>query len=175
MMKRLLVVALLLCGVAPRTAWAASHFFTNQYGTISISEQGVVSKGSELVALGQIVASHGHSLGTVNFTAGTLIEGTIAGGGAFSDFGSSFVITGDGNQGVPKGPIFVGAYVGKVHWKLISQDGQKLTFQLNGRILGTLYTGRMVELTSKQTITATEDQLAQGIGHIEIGKGIGFP
>lgn len=174
-MKRIILVALLLCALAPRTAWAVSHWFVNQYGTVSISYPGMVSKGSELTAFGQIVRTKGHSLGSVNFAIGPLLDGTLAGGGNFSDFGSSFIVTGNGNQGVPKGPIFVGAFKGKVHWKLISQVGQKLVFHLNGRILGFLYDGRMVELASKQTIVTTEEQLGQGIAHIQMGRVIGYP
>lgn len=174
-MRRIIFVALLICVLAPRTAWAVSHWFTDQYGTVSIAYPGIVSQGSELVAFGQIVRTKGHSLGSVNFTVGALLDGTLAGGGHFSDFGSSFIVTGNGNQGVPKGPIFVGAFKGKVHWKLISQDGQKLVFHLNGRILGYLYDGRMVELASKQTIVTTEEQLSEGVGHIQMGRVIGYP
>ena len=174
-MKRVIVVALLVCVLATQPAWAVSHWFINQYGTVSIADAGVVSNGSELIAFGQIVRTKGHSLGSINFTVGPLLDGTLAGGGNFSDFGSSFIVTGNGNQGVPKGPIFVGAFKGKVHWKLISQDGQKLVFHLNGRILGYLYDGRMVELASKQTIVTTEEQLSQGIGQIQMGRVIGYP
>ena len=171
----ILKAALLLGTLAPGTAWAVSHWFNNQFGTVSISYPGVVSKGSELTAFGQIVPTKGHSLGSVNFTVGPLLAGSIAGGGDFSDFGSSFIVTGNGNQGVPKGPIFVGAFKGKVHWKLISQDGQKMVFHLNGRILGYLYDGRMVELASKQTIVTTEAQLGKGVAHIQTGRVIGYP
>ena len=174
-MKRFAVVALLLCAFVPRASWAVSHWFTNQYGTVSIADAGIVSRGSELVAFEQIVPLKGHSLGSVNFTVGPLLVGSLSGGGDFSDFGSSFIVTGNGNQGVPKGPIFVGAFKGKVHWKLIAQDGEKLIFHLNGRIVGYLYDGRRVELASKQTIVTTEEQLSQGIGHIQIGKVIGYP
>lgn len=165
-----LLIALLVCSFFPGKACAAEHFFSNRYGTVSISEGGIVSKGSELVAFGQVVATKGHSLGYVNFTMGALLDGTIEGGGHFSSSGSSFIVTGNGNQGVPKGPIFVGAYVGKVRWKLIRQEGEKLVFHLNGRIKGTLYTGGMVELMARQTIVVTEQQLSKGIGHIKIGE-----
>ncbi len=174
-MKRILLIALLVCVLAPRTAWAVSHWFTNEYGTVSISNSGIVSRGSELVALNQIVRTKGHSLGSVNFTVGALLDGSLTGGGHFSDFGSSFIVTGNGNQGVPKGPIFVGAFRGKVHWKLISHDGQTLVFHLNGRILGQLYNGSMVELAAKETIVTTEGQLSHGIGHIQMGRVIGYP
>ena len=172
---RVFILALLLGALSPRIAWAVSHWFVNEYGTVSISYPGIVSKGSELTAFGQIIRTKGHSLGSVNFTVGPLLQGSLAAGGDFSDFGSSFIVTGNGNQGVPKGPIFIGAFKGKVHWKLISQEGRRLVFHLNGRILGQLYDGRMVELASKQTIVATQEQLGQGIGHIEIGRVIGYP
>ena len=174
-MRRTIVVALLICVLAPRTAWAVSRWFINQYGTVSIAYPGIVSKGSELVAFGQIVPTKGHSLGSVSFTVGALLDGSLTGGGHFSDLGSSFIVTGNGNQGVPKGPIFIGAFKGKVHWKLISQDGQKLVFHLNGRIVGYLYDGRMVDLVSKQTIVTTEEQLSKGIAHIQMGRVIGYP
>ena len=169
-MKRTTILALLACALLPIAAWASMHFFDNERGTISISESGIESKGTQLVRLGQIVPPPGHSLGPVKFLTGALISGTLAEGGKFSSLGSSFVVIGRGNYGEPKGTIFVGAFHGGIHWTLISKNGANLVFELHGTIQGQLWNGRMVRLQTKQTIVTTEEQLAKGIGHILIGK-----
>ena len=168
-MKRTTILALLACAL-PIAAWASMHLFDNERGTISISESGIESKGSQLVRVGQIGPPPGHSLGPVKFTTGPLISGTLSEGGKFSSLGSSFVVIGRGNYGEPKGTIFVGAFHEGIHWTLISKNGANLVFELRGTVQGQLWNGRQVRLQTKQTIITTEEQLAKGIGHILIGK-----
>jgi hypothetical protein len=174
-MRRMIVVALLLVAFLPGAVFAAEDFFNNERGTISISNPGIVSKGSQLVYCGGIVPPAGHSLGPVSFSTGALTSGTLTGGGTFSSVGSSFLVIGKGDYGEPKGTIFVGGFHGKVHWTLISQNGVKLVFRLHGAVTGTLYDGRIVTLSTHQTIVTTKEQLAQGIGHIVSGKTIAYP
>jgi len=77
-------------------AWA-DIILTNQFGTIAVSNSGIVSKGSQLKSYDSIVAAPGHSLGSVSFTTGALNGGTLAGGGSFSSVGSTFNVIGKGN------------------------------------------------------------------------------
>jgi len=170
-MRRVVVLALLALAIAlPMTAWADGIDLTNKFGTISISNSGITSKGSELTSFNGIQAPPGHSLGTVSFSTGALLTGSIAAGGTFSSTGSSFVVIGKGNYGEPKGVIFSGSFVGPISWTLVSNTKNLLLYQLSGTISGQLYTGRMVTGTTTQDIYSTKGQLAQGIGHIQLGN-----
>ncbi len=163
----LIVLALAL----PLTAFADGIVLTNQNGSISISTAGISSFGSQLKSFNGVVAPPGHSLGSVRFSTGALISGSIAAGGTFSSTGSSFVVIGKGNYGQPKGTIFNGSFVGPIIWTLTSPPGAKnLTFTLSGTIQGMLYNGRMVSGTTVQNIYTINGQLAQGIGHIKVGS-----
>jgi PEP-CTERM motif-containing protein len=163
----LIVLALAL----PLTAFADGIVLTNQNGSIAISNAGITSIGSQLRSFNGIVAPPGHSLGSVSFSTGALISGSIATGGTFSSTGSSFVVIGKGNYGQPKGTIFSGSFVGPIIWTLTSPPGAKnLTFTLSGTIQGMLFDGRMVSGTTVQNIYTIKGQLAQGIGHIKVGS-----
>jgi hypothetical protein len=165
------VVVLALLAVAlPMAAWADGISLTNQYGTLSISAAGITSTLSHLQSFNGITAPPGHSLGTVSFSTGALISGSLAAGGVFSATGSSFIVTGSGNYGEPKGTIFSGSFVGPIDWTLTSPPGSKnLTYTLSGEIQGMLYNGHMVTGTTTQTIFTVGQQLTQGIGHIRVG------
>ena len=168
-MRRVVVLALLALAL-PMAAWADGIDLTNQFGSISVSAAGITSTQSQLTSFNGIVAPKGHSLGTVSFSTGALVSGSVAAGGVFSATGSSFVVIGKGNYGEPKGTIFSGSFVGPITWTLTSAPGQKnLTYSLSGTIQGMLYNGRMVTGTTTQTIFTVQGQLAQGVGHIRVG------
>jgi len=167
-MRRVVVLALLAMAL-PMAAFASGIDLVNKGGTISISSSGITSKGSQLVQFNGIVAPPGHSLGSVSFSTGALMSGSLATGGTFSSAGSSFVVMGKGNFGQPKGVIFNGAFTGNISWTLVSQSGQTLTFTLSGQIQGMDFNGRLVKGTTSQTIVTTVSQLAKGIGHIKGG------
>ena len=167
-MRRVLVLALLALAL-PMAAWADGIDLVNKFGSISISASGISSVHSQLKQFNGVVASPGHSLGSVSFSTGALISGTIQTGGTFSDVGSSFVVIGKGNQVPHKGTIFSGAFVGPVTWTLVSQNGQSLVYTLSGTIQGTLWNGHFITGTTTQTIVSTPGQIAQGIGHIRLG------
>ena len=172
-MRRVLVLALLAVAL-PMAAWADGIDLVNQFGSISISNAGITSVGSQLKQFNNVVASPGHSLGTVSFSTGALLTGSITGGGTFSDVGSSFVVIGKGNQVPHKGVIFNGSFLGPISWTLVAQSGASLTFELSGTIQGTLWNGRFVTGTTTQTIHSTNGQIALGIGHIRTGNTV-FP
>jgi PEP-CTERM motif len=167
-MRRVLVLALLALAL-PMAAWADGIDLTNHFGTISITTAGITSKGSQLWSYNSIVAPAGKGLGSVTFTTGALLTGSIANGGTFSSVGSTFVVIGKGNYGQPKGTIFTGSFVGPITWTVVSKVGQNWTFQLSGEIQGTLYDGRTVSGTTTQIIYSVPAQLAKGIGHIRLG------
>jgi hypothetical protein len=168
-MRRVVVLALLALAL-PMAAWADGIVLTNDFGSLSISSAGIASVGSQLKSFNGITAPPGHSLGSVSFTTGALSSGSIAAGGTFSATGSSFIVTGTGKYGEPKGTIFSGTFVGPITWTLTSGPGVKnLTYTLSGTIQGMLYDGRMVTGTTTQSIYTVNGQLTQGIGHIRVG------
>ena len=151
-------------------AWADGINLVNSFGSVSVSNAGIVSNNSQLKWFNGIQATHGHSLGYVNFSTGALLTGSIAAGGTFSDVGSSFYVWGAGHQGVPLGTIFSGTFVGPIDWTLVSGSGTgNLTYELSGVLRGMLYTGQIVSGMTTQTIFSTGGQLSKGIGHIRTG------
>jgi hypothetical protein len=147
-MRRVLVLALLALAL-PMAAWADGIDLVNRFGSITISAAGITSNKSQLKQFNGISAGSG-SLGSVTFSTGALVSGSILTGGTFSDVGSSFV--------------------GPVAWTLVAQSGQSLTYTLSGTIQGTLWNGHFVTGTTTQTIYSTNGQITMGIGHIRVGN-----
>lgn len=168
-MRRVLILALLAVAL-PMAAWADGIDLVNKFGSISISAAGISSVGSQLKQFNNVVADPGHSLGSVSFSTGALLSGSLLSGGTFSDAGSSFVVTGKGNQVPHKGVIFNGAFVGPISWTLVAQNGQSLTYELSGAIQGTLWNGRFVTGSTTQTIYSVPGQIMLGVGHIRAGQ-----
>ena len=163
-MRKTLVIALLSLAL-PIACWANGIDFTNKGGTLQISGSGIISKGAVLHSYAGIVAPTGHNLGSVSYTTGALISGSLAAGGTFSSTGSSFLVIGKGNYGQPKGVIFNGAFVGNITWTYLGKINGVQQYQLTGQISGQLYNGRTVTGTTTQTYWTTKSQLAKGIVH----------
>ena len=169
-MRRVVVLALLALAL-PMAAWADNITLNNLFGTISVTNSGISSVGSQLHSFNSIVAPAGHSLGSVSFNTGALLTGSITTGATFAGgASSSFIVTGKGNFGQPKGAIFTGSFVGPVNWTVVSHVKQTWTFQLSGTITGTLWDGRSATGTTVQTFTTSNGQLFKGIGHIRVGN-----
>ncbi|MFY9646883.1 MAG: PEP-CTERM sorting domain-containing protein [Terriglobales bacterium] len=162
-MKR---VAIVLCSCAlllPIAARADEILLTNQSGTVTLTNAGIVSAGSNLTDF-RYDRTHtppGQVLGSVSFSTGALISGTLFGGGIFSDMNSSFDVTGSGKYGVPKGAIFTGSFQGPIDWTLLSHTGSNYVFDLSSDLAGMLYTGRTVEGNTVQTIYVNLNQWNQ--------------
>jgi hypothetical protein len=149
-------------------AWADGIDLINHFGTASISNAGIFSKGSQLAQYKNI--NLGHSLGSVSFGTGALVSGSLQAGGIFSSVGSFFNVVGKGPGGQPKGAIFTGAFVGPISWTLVSQTGASLVYQLSGAISGQLFNGHVVSGTTTQLFHTTPAQLAKGVIHIQSGN-----
>ena len=78
-MRRVLVLALLALAL-PMAAWADGIDLVNLHGSISISSAGITSVGSQLHQFNGVVAPSGHTLGSVSFSTGALLSGSIAAG-----------------------------------------------------------------------------------------------
>jgi hypothetical protein len=171
-MKRISVVLGLCALLLPMAAWADGINLTNQFGTVNVTNAGVISKGAELMSYNGIVAPPGGSLGSVSFSTGALVSGNLWNGGTFSSVGSSFLVTGVGGNGQPKGIIFSGTFVGPITWTFVSQTGKyTYNFMLSGTINGTLNGGRNVTGTTTQYITLSRNQWNQDhTGWVHLGK-----
>jgi len=132
--KMFAVSLLALC--MPMAAFADSASFFNKGGTL-VATSGVLSvANSELF---QVTGLAGYdtiappSLGTVKFTSGSLLTGTLATSATF-DTGGSFRITGNSNAG-PGGFVFTGTFAPGATW---TSEGNN-SWVFNGTIVnGTL-------------------------------------
>ena len=172
-MKRVAVIVGLCALLLSAVAWADDIKLTNNFGTVNVTDAGVVSKGMQIKSYGLVTAGMGQSLGSVSFSTGAftaagtctvspLCNGSFAGGAA-----SSFIVTGAGkwiqaltgttSTGVT---LFAGSFVGPVEWQLLSigVHGFKYSFELSGAIRGQFWDGRTVDGTTKQYITVYKNQ-----------------
>jgi hypothetical protein len=164
----------ILAMALPIAAWASGVNLVNKNGVVKFNAatQVLSCTGSHLHQFNNIVAPPGQGLGFVSFATGALIDGSILGGGHFSDVGSFFRVFGSSSlPGVPKGVIFSGAFVGPIAWNLVNQVRQELDFQLVGTLKGQLFDGRTVTGTTTQNITIFRNEfLRENDGHVHTGN-----
>jgi hypothetical protein len=172
-MRRIAVIFGLCALLLPMAAWASGIDLTNHFGTVTITNAGISSFGSQLLSYNGFQLPKGHALGNVRFSTGALLSGSILGGGTFAGgAGSSFIVTGAGlwarsltGCASCSNPIalFTGSFVGPVNWTVLSigKGGFDYAFELWGTIRGTLWDGRTVNGTTKQFIYVYKNQLAQ--------------
>ena len=131
--------------VCPLVAFANSNTFQNSGGQLTSNGTHLNLSGSTLSSVSMGGTSASGSLGAVNFTTGNLTSGSLASGGTFAA-GGSFQITGSGSNGIPAGVLFQGTFTGPVTWKAVwnptSDHKGDWTYQLTGRISGTLANGQ---------------------------------
>ena len=137
--KFILLAILALC--LPIAALADSGVdFTNEGGTLTGSNSGFSLTGSTLISVdglngGGLIT--GNNLGSVVFTTGALVSGSLQMGGTFAS-GGSFTITGNGSNGLPNGTIFNGSFSGPVTWTLVTLANGTHNYTLSGALTGTL-------------------------------------
>ncbi|HEX4425648.1 MAG TPA: PEP-CTERM sorting domain-containing protein [Terriglobales bacterium] len=161
-MRRLLFLALVMMAL-PMAAFADSNLiFQNLGGTLKVGSGGVTLTNSKLTeidglaGMGTVMGSGKFpTLGTLSYSTGAEISSSFnsttnvttsvfAGGG-------SFTITGNGENGVPKGVIFQGTFSGDVTVtsSLRTKDAARM-FMLTGAVTGTYngvtLNGQVVEL-----------------------------
>jgi hypothetical protein len=131
MFKKVLLLAVLALAL-PLAAFADSSIdISNRGGTITGNSSGLSLTGSVLIGVGSAV---GTNLGTLTFTTGALTSGDLQSGGTFAA-GGSFVITGNGTNGVPNGVIFSGTFSGPVNWKLTTLANGTHNYTLDGAVV----------------------------------------
>jgi len=169
-MKRLILMAILALAL-PLSAFAGSSVdFTNDGGTLSGSSAGLSLSGSELIAvnglngLGLVTGN----LGSLSFSTGALTSGSLQMGGTFAG-GGSFVITGNGSNGLPNGTIFNGSFTGNVTWTLVTLANGTHNYTLTGTITGTWLGGGTVEGATVQLTINTGKGFFNGSTNISSG------
>ena len=140
-MRRVLLLVLLALTL-PAMTWASSTIdLSNRGGTITGSDAGLSLTGSVLFAYGSVV---GTNLGTVSFTTGAFVTGNAAMGGTLAP-GGTFVITGNGTNGVPNGTIFSGTFTSASWTEIPLADGSH-QYTLTGAIEGNGRVGATIQL-----------------------------
>jgi PEP-CTERM motif len=164
-MKRILMLVLL--GLAlPMAAFANNSVeFGNNGGTLSGSSAGLSLSGSVLTSvygLNGLGLVTGNDLGSVSFNTGALISGSLSANnpGMVPSFfaggaGSSFVITGNGSNGIPNSIIFSGTFSGPVKWSFMTEANGTHSYTLQGTLTGTWYNGTTVDGATVQLVYNT--------------------
>lgn len=169
-MKRILMLVLIALAL-PMAAFANNSVdFTNSGGTLSGSSEGLSLSGSALIAvnglngLGLVTGN----LGSVSFTTSGLISGSLQMGGTF-DSGGSFVIDGNGTNGIPSGAIFTGSFTGPVTWTLVTLANGTHNYTLSGSLSGAWYNGSTVDGATVQLTINTGKGFFNGSTTISSG------
>jgi len=129
-MRRVLLLALLALAL-PMAAWANSGIdLSNHDGTITGNNSGLSLTGSVIKVYGSITGSN---LGSVSFTTGAFTSGNAADGGDLAA-GGTFVIMGNGTNGVPNGVIFSGSF-SAASWSFVTLADGTHQYTLKGAIV----------------------------------------
>jgi hypothetical protein len=128
------IILLLMCSTL---ALASSNVsLTGEGGNLAGSNAGLTLSNQILANLDGVLGN----LGTVAFTTGSLVTGTLAGGGTFAS-GGLFTVTGNGTLGVHTGVIFTGVF-NQLTWTLHSLSNGSHDYTMMGDFVGTWFTGQ---------------------------------
>jgi hypothetical protein len=171
-MKRIVLMAVLALAL-PLAAFADNVDFGNSGGMLGGTASGLTLTGSELT---QVNGFNGMgliqgSLGSVAFTTGSLISGSLLKGGTFGP-GGTFTITSNGTGGLPDGVIFKGTFTGTTTWTENGTLGgtSAVTYTLSGAISGTWYNGMTVSGGTAQLTIDTGPKGFQGCALLASGN-----
>src|SRR5215468_3266955 len=140
---------LLLAFSLPTTAFANFIDFTNATGTLNGSTGGLSLSGSALIAVNGLSGMITGELGSLKFSTGALTSGSLERGGTLAG-GGSFVITGNGTNGIPNGVIFSGTFtdITPITWQLTTLANGTHTYTLTGGLVSaTGQVGATTQLT----------------------------
>jgi hypothetical protein len=150
-MKKVLLLAVLALAL-PMAAFANNSVdFTNSGGTLTGGTGGLSLSGSVLIAVNGLngLGLVSGDLGSLTFTTGAWTSGSLQMGATFAG-GGSFVIDGNGTNGIPSGAIFTGTFSGPVSWTLITLADGTHNYSLQGSVTGTWFNGTTVDGASVQ-------------------------
>ena len=176
-MKHIFLLMLLTLAV-PVATFANSVDFTNSGGTLSGTSAGLSLSGSVLIAAGGLT---GNNLGSLTFSTGALTSGSLGTGGIFAA-GGTFVITGNGADGIHSGVIFTGTFLSSssspLTWTEETLANGTHNYTLSGTMSGMWFNGNMVNGATVQLTVNTGTNLFNGSTTISSGdtniSGIGL-
>ena len=154
--RSFLTLSCFLASMALSTAAFADNSidFSNIGGTLAGSSSGLNLTGSTLIAITGFGGGSGMvtgDLGTVTFSTGALASGSLDMGGTFAA-GGSFMISGNGTNGVPNGTLFSGSFSGPSTWVLTTLANGTHNYTLTGVITGTVNGATVNGVSSQLTI-----------------------
>jgi hypothetical protein len=150
----------------PLAAFANDLALTNAGGVLVGNAGGLALTGSNLISYGSTV---GTNLGSVTFTTGAFTSGDIQKGGTLAA-GGSFVITGNGTNGVPNGVIFNGTFSGPVTWSLVTLKDGTHHYTLSGALVamnGEVGATVQLSINTGTNLFSGSAQLASGDTHLK--------
>ncbi len=175
-MKRIILMALLAMAL-PLAAFADSSIeFTASGGTLAGTSAGLSLSNTTLIGVNGIggLGLVTGSLGSVTFTTGAL-TGSLQMGGSFAA-GGSFMVTGNGTNGIPNTTLFTGAFSGPVAWTMMTLANGTHQYTLAGTIQGTLYTGQSVfGSTVLLTVNTGKGFFNGSVGVVSSDTGVSVP
>ncbi len=151
--SKICAVAFLLfsCLIFTNSAAAKSIIdFSNSGGTLSGTSAGLSLSGSTLIAVDGLSGGHLRTgdLGTVSFTTGALMSGSLAMGGKFAA-GGTFTIESNANGGTV---LFSGTFSGPVTWTLVTLANGTHNYTLTGTLTGEMHGANATAITLALTI-----------------------
>ena len=169
-MKRILWMVLLALALPMAAIAGSSVDFTTSGGTLSGSSAGLSLSGSELIAVNGLngMGLVTGSLGTMTFTTGAMTSGNFQQGGTFAA-GGTFMIMGNGTNGVPNGTLFNGSFSGPVTLTVITLADGTHNYTLSGSIWGSWMGGGTVNGASVQLTINTGKGFFNGTTSISSG------
>ena len=167
-MKRILLMAVLALAL-PFAAFADNSIdFGNIGGTLVGTSSGMtltanLTSVNGLPGFGEI---EGTNLGSISFSTGSLMSGSLTMGGSFNPGApGSFTITSNGSGGLPTGILFTGSFSGPVSWQITTLANGDHQYTLSGAVTGVLYNGTKVfGLSYELTVTTGKGFFNKKIG-----------
>lgn len=139
----------------PIAAWANSTSFQTSGGQITSNGSVLTLSASSLTSVtGMFGGPVTGNLGTVSFTTGSLMTGSLAAGATFAA-GGSFTLSGNGTNGLPSGVVFNGTFSSPTVWTATfvsgaGPNGQGAWFySLSGKVTGVLTGGEHLSANVK--------------------------
>jgi PEP-CTERM motif len=171
MVKKVLLLAVLALAL-PLAAFASSGVdVTNFGGTVTGSNAGLSLTGSNIIMVNGLYGGGqdlGSNLGSFTFSTGALTSGSLQMGGTFAA-GGSFMIMGNGTNGVPNGVIFSGTFSGPVSWTMVTLCNGTHQYTLFGAVSGSLGNGYATVGATTQLVVTTGKGYFSGSANLSSG------
>jgi len=177
-MKKTLLLAVLALALPTALFAGSSIDFSNTGGNLMGSSSGLSLTGSTLFrvdGLNGLGAVVGSNLGSVSFTTGALVSGSLTSTtpgvvAMFSGVGSTFTVMGNGTNGLPSGVLFSGKFSGDVKVSLESSGSSGMhIYEVSGNLVGMTSSGQSVSGVTFQTIVNTGKGVFNGNATVSSG------